>query len=118
MSLDIYLYTPDKCPHCGKPLNDGAELFWQNITHNLGKMADEAGLYRLLWHPQESGINSAADLIEPLEKGIAAMKADPPRFERHNAPNGWGLYEHFVPWLERLLVACKEHPTATVRSSI
>jgi hypothetical protein len=45
------------------------------------------------------------------------MKADPPRFEKHNAPNGWGLYEHFLPWLETYLAACEKMPDAKVSAS-
>ena len=112
MSLDISLCR-NKCPHCGR----SDEGYSANITHNLNKMADEAGIYGILWRPEENGIEKAAQLIEPLRKAIAEMKADPPRFEKHNSPNGWGLYENFVPWLERLLVACEEYPEAAVHAS-
>jgi len=107
MSLDLYL-------ECTQP----TEVYWANITHNLGAMAAEGGLYEMLWHPEEAGITSARQLIEPIQKAVAAMKADPARFKKHNAPNGWGLYEHWLPWLERLLAACQEYPDATVRASI
>ena len=30
-----------------------------NITHNLGKMAEEAGIYKHLWRPEEIGITKA-----------------------------------------------------------
>jgi hypothetical protein len=33
------------------------------------------------------------------------------------APNGWGLYVHFVPWIEAYLNACKAHPDADVSVS-
>ncbi len=107
MSLDLYL-------ECTQP----TEVYWANITHNLGAMAAEGGLYEMLWHPEGAGITSARQLIEPIQKAVAAMKADPARFKKHNAPNGWGLYEHWLPWLERLLAACQEYPDATVRASI
>jgi hypothetical protein len=90
------------------------EVYSANITHNLGRMAAEAGIYEACWRPEEIGITHARQLIEPLRSGIALMRADPPRFEKHNAPNGWGLYEHFVPWLERYLVACEQYPDAEV----
>jgi hypothetical protein len=109
MSLDISL-CHNKCPHCGR----ADEAYRANITHNLNKMADEAGIYGILWRPEENGVETAKQLIEPLQGAIAAMKADPPRFEAHNSPNGWGLYENFVPWLERLLAACEEYPDAAV----
>ena len=109
MSLDISLYT-NKCPNCGR----ADEEYSANITHNLNKMADETEIYGILWRPEENGIEKAEQLIEPLRKAIADMKADPPRFEKHNSPNGWGLYKHFLPWLERLLAACEEYPEAAV----
>lgn len=93
------------------------EVYSANITHNLGSMAEEAGIYKHLWRPEEIGITKAAQLVEPLLDGLALMKADPPRFEKHNAKNGWGLYEHFVPWVENYLAACEENPTADVRVS-
>ena len=109
MSLDVQL-SFNKCPHCGRA-NGG---FCQNITHNLGGMADEAGIYGIIWMPEENGITTAWQLIEPLRKAIADMKADPDRFKKHNSSNGWGLYEHFLPWLEKYLQACEEMPGATV----
>lgn len=112
MSLDLYL-TRDACPHCGR-----GDAGWScNITHNLNKMADEAGIYGVLWLPEENGITTAAQLIEPLRKAIAEMKADPERFKAHNAKNGWGLYENFVPRLEELLVECERTPSAAVRAN-
>ena len=117
MSLDVYLTTKTtKCECCGRG-GEETEHFWQNITHNLGAMASEAGIYEACWRPEEIGITKAAQLIEPLRKGIAQMKADPARFEKHNSPNGWGLYENFLPWLERYLEACEANPDADVSVS-
>lgn len=93
------------------------EVYSSNITHNLGAMAEEAGIYKHLWRPEEIGITKAAQLVEPLRAGLALMKSDPPRFEKHDSANGWGLYEHFVPWVEAYLAACEENPTANVSVS-
>ena len=124
MSLDVSLHgqtteEPCSCRECGhEHTKRGTECWFdQNITHNLTEMADEAGLYKPVWRPDENGITHASQLIEPLEKGIALMKADPERFKKFNAKNGWGLYDHLVPWLERYLEACREHPEATVHVS-
>ena len=103
MSLDVYLTRTQP-----------TTVFDANITHNLGVMAEEAGIYKHLWRPEEIGITKASQLIEPLREAITLMRADPTRFEKHNASNGWGLYEHFVPWLERYLAACEEYPDADV----
>lgn len=106
MSLDFYLVQVQSC-----------QVFERNITHNLGKMANAAGIYKHLWHPDEIGITKAKELIEPLTRGLALLRSDPPRFEAFNASNGWGMYEHFVPFVEACLEACKEYPDATVRTS-
>jgi hypothetical protein len=38
-------------------------------------------------------------------------------FKMHDAPNGWGTYEQFLPWLEEYLRACEENPDAIVMVS-
>jgi hypothetical protein len=112
MSLDVYL-EKNKCECCGR----AEEGYSANITHNLGKMANEAGIYEACWRPEEIGVTKAKQLIEPLRAGIEMMKDDPDRFKKHDSPNGWGLYVDFLPWLERYLEACIEMPEATVSVS-
>jgi hypothetical protein len=92
-------------------------VYSANITHNLGKMAQEAGIYQALWRPEEEGYYTANDLIEPLSKGLALLVSDPERFKVFNSPNGWGMYEHFVPFVARYLAACVAHPNAGVNVS-
>ncbi len=106
MSLDVYL--------------DGesdVEIWSSNVTHNLRGMADAVGLYGIIWRPEENGITRASEMIEPLEKGIAKLKADPEKFGELNPNNGWGSYERFIPWLEEYLAACRNTPYAKVRAS-
>ena len=134
MSLDVYLIgktTEEPCQsqfycqdcdqaHTFEHTRKVTEQFFDaNITHNLGKMAEEAGIYTHLWHPENLPNQpvKAKDLIEPVAAGLALMKADPNRFKKHNAPNGWGLYEHFIPWIERYLAALREFPEADVHTS-
>jgi hypothetical protein len=105
MSLDVYL------------TKDGQEVYWTNITHNLGKMAARAGIYRALWYPEED-VKTAKDLIEPLTDGLALLRANEAFFRRFDAPNGWGVYEHFVPFVAKYLDACVNNPDAEVRASI
>jgi len=116
MSLDVYLRAPSACPHCGKdvPPTDG---YADNITHNLNRMAEAAGIYAHLWRPDEIGITTAAQLVEPLRVGLALLKSDPARFSAFDAPNGWGKYEHFVPFVENYLAACEREPHAAVSVS-
>lgn len=106
MSLDVWLKDAD-----------GAEVYSTNITHNLGKMAAEAGIYACLWRPDENGITHAGQIVEPLAAGLALLVAEPERFEKLNAPNGWGKWEHFVPWCARYLHACRNNPEALVHVS-
>lgn len=106
MSLDVYLEAMRT-----------TTVYQANITHNLGRMAEEAGIYLYLWRPEEVGVTSAADLIEPLTRGLALLKAEPDRFRAFDSPNGWGRYEHFVPFVEAYLTACKENPDAKVSAS-
>jgi hypothetical protein len=96
MSLDVYLNDPTAT-------YETDSLYWANITHNLGKMAGEAGIYKALWRPEEIEAKYAKDIIEIVEKGLADLKARPEYFEQFNSPNGWGMYEHFVPFVEKYL---------------
>ena len=93
------------------------ELYWRNITHNLGAMAAAAGIYEPLWRPDECGITTAKQLIAPLQAGLDKLKADPEGFAKFNASNAWGVYNDFVPFVEEYLDACKLHPEATVSVS-
>lgn len=124
MSLDVYLEGPAETAPCVCPECDHvhtrvtrATLYSANITHNLGAMAEEAGLYRWLWRPDELGVACARELIEPLKTGLALLRSDPARFMAFNALNGWGLYKHFVPFVAGYLAACEEFPDATVAVS-
>jgi len=93
------------------------EVYSSNITHNLGKMAREAGIYEHLWRPEEIGITKAEQLIKPLEEGLALLQREPDHFKQFDAPNGWGRYEHFVPFVQQYLDACRENPDADISVS-
>ena len=93
------------------------ELYSSNITHNLNKMAMAAGIYEHLWRPDEINITRARDLIMPLMDGLNMLESYPERFKAFDAPNGWGLYEHFVPFVRDYLQACIKWPDAVVEVS-
>jgi hypothetical protein len=93
------------------------EVYWANITHNLATMAGEAGIYAHLWRPGEIDISKAGQLIEPLEEGLAKLRADPAFFQSFNPSNGWGDYDGLVRFVENYLMACEEYPEATIRVS-
>ena len=90
------------------------EVFSANITHNLGEMASVAGIYKHLWRPEEINITHANQLIAPLQNGLSIMKKDPDKYRKFDAPNGWGKYDDFVPWIERYIEACKQDPDAKI----
>ena len=90
------------------------EVYAANITHNLGRMAKEAGVYQHLWRPDEIDIIKARDLIEPLKDGLAVLQSDPERFKAFNPSNGWGDYEGLVRFVGGYLTACCWFPEADV----
>ena len=106
MSLDVYLEAVQPC-----------EVYWRNITHNLGAMARAAGVYRELWRPDEIGITTAGQLIEPLRRGVQWLKDNPDEARKHNPPNGWGDYEGLLLFCQSYLQACEDNPEASVRVS-
>lgn len=119
MSLDVHLNRKRLVFYDGGKTHteEKEEVYCANITHNLGEMADKAGIYKALWRPEEIGAKYAKDIIKIVEKGLADLKARPEHFEKFNSPNGWGMYEHFVPFVEKYLEACKEYPDAVVEVS-
>jgi len=116
MSLDFYLTeTKDACPHCGRGDEVWSESF--NITHNLTVMADAAGIYKCLWRPEEIGARRADDITLQLQVGIEMMERDSDMFRKFDAPNGWGTYDHFLPWVKEVCAACVNHPDAEISVS-
>jgi hypothetical protein len=125
MSLDIDLFDYNsKEPNC---------LYSANITHNLGNMATASNLYEAIWRPyrlkkgykkewdRESEYNfekkttvHASELIKIIDKGLKDLQSRPEHFKQFDAPNGWGLYENFVPFVKEYLDACKKYPDAVV----
>lgn len=103
MSLDVYINATVK-----------TEVFSRNITHNLGPMAKEAGIYQHLWRPDEIGITKASQLIEPLAKGLALLESEPERFKALNPSNGWGDYGGLVEFVGKYLGACRQFPDGDV----
>lgn len=89
-------------------------MYKANITHNLAKMAEEAGIYYYLWRPEEIGISVASQLIEPLESGLNLLRDNPERFKVFNPANGWGTYDGLVGFVTEYLDACKKYPDAVV----
>ena len=121
MSLDITLRSQQNevpCKHCvGTGKVTMTETYFDiNITHNLGAMAREAGVYEAMWHPEEK-YPIAGSLIPVLSLGLALLQQEPLRFTKLNPQNGWGNYEHLCSVVSAYLTACKEYPDAMVEVS-
>lgn len=114
MSLDVYLEV-DGCSSCGR---SASEVFHWNVTHNLSKMADAAGIYLAMWRPSELREGPrGVDLVEALRAGVAALRADPEKFEAMNPSNGWGDYDGLLAAAEAYLASCVRYPNARVVAS-
>lgn len=105
---------PGRQPISLDAVQETNEVFSKNITHNLGKMAGKAGIYDVLWRPDENGYERAESIIEPLEKGIDKLKNDPEHFKQFNPSNGWGDYEGLLRFAEDVLAACKQYPLVKI----
>lgn len=105
MSLDIALHKENKC------------VYEANITHNLARMASEAGIYFALWNPEELGVCKANQLIEVLEKGLLDLIRKPTYYMQFDASNGWGTYNDFIPFVAKYLEALRKYPDAEIEVS-
>jgi hypothetical protein len=108
---------PDREPIVVSASDDSDEVYSANITHNLNKMAKEAGIYEALWRPEEIGITHAEQLLPPLSEGYQLLTNDPDRFRQFNPENGWGTYEALVSFVADYLIACARYPAAKVSVS-
>ena len=104
MSLDLDLWAVRR-----------TNVYGTNMTHNVAAMADEAGVYDLLW--QAKGSPKAGDLVAPLNGAIYDMEARPDHYKKFDAENGWGTYEQFLPWLREVRDMCVEYPDAEIEVS-
>ena len=109
MSLDFYLeYKID---------GNNIEVFWKNITHNLNKMASEAGIYEILWRPDENGFIYAKDIINILDEAYSELVLNKKHYKKFDAENGWGTYDGFKEFVRCVLEACNQYPNATIKIS-
>lgn len=108
MSYDIWLERP-ACEHCDAP--ETAVGDW-NYTSNCGPMWRAAGASLAGFHGQPASVCAPI-----LRTAIAAMEADPAKFEALNPENGWGSYATLLPALRQLAELFEAHPTLAVRVS-
>jgi len=104
MSLDIMIYekVEKKCK-CGYIVEfKGDMLHSLNITHNLNEIAKKADIYECLWCIDENNYNIDF-IIESLDLGLYRLKQNPNYFKTFDSKNKWGVYEDFVPFVEKYL---------------
>ena len=94
--------------------SESDQVYSANITHNLGGMADRAGIYDYLWRPDEINISHARQLVDPLRQGLSLLESDPEHFKVFNPRNGLGTYEVLVEFVRNYLNACENYPDAEV----
>jgi len=102
-------------------------VFTQNITHNLGQMANAVKigadygstltLYDVLWRPDEHGFTLARDIADWLDIGFNLLLAAPEEYKKYNPSNGWGNYEGLVEFVYKYRNACWDNPDAELSVS-
>lgn len=106
MSLDVWLEDENDCT-----------VFDYNITHNLNRMAEAAGLYFVLWRPEEINATQAKHITKALEEGLVELVSSPDKYKEYNPDNGWGTYEGLVNFVMEYLRACTANPEAEIHVS-
>ena len=82
-----------------------------NITHNVARMWDKAGVYNALYKSQ--GV-VAGETIPALRAGLAHMEDHADEYTVFNPENGWGSYDGALRFLRSWLQHCVENPKATI----
>ena len=83
----------------------------KNITHNLGEMWRQLGVYDALYN---SAGKKAKDVLPVMREGLRLMVENPGKYKRFSATNGWGTYEQALPWLIELVAEFEEHPNGVI----
>lgn len=86
----------------------------KNITHNLGQMWKEAGIYDALYMSEGK---KAEEILPVLKEGLNKMIDDPIKYKAFDAPNGWGEYRDALPWLTELIAEIREYPDGIISIS-
>lgn len=107
-------------PFCEMEINEivSEYCYKANITHNLSKLANKAGLLDVLWHPDTINITKASQLIEPLLTGLNYLLTHKSELEQFSPVCGWGTYDDLCDFVYHYLKACQANPDASVRACI
>tara|TARA_R100000935_G_C2821892_1_gene160208 strand:- start:1110 stop:1430 length:321 start_codon:yes stop_codon:yes gene_type:complete len=102
MSLDIDL------------IEYGESMWSGNMTHNLNKIAIEAGVYECIWRPDEIGVKYARDNISNLRFALGIFYSKYDELKKLNPSNGWGDIDGLIEVTQDFLKACMEYPEAII----
>ena len=107
-----------------------------NLTHNLGKMADnvpagtrdvfdseskemvvkEITLYEAMWRPEEVGIYKGSDLFNHMQVAMEYIITNEDELKQYNPDNGWGDYDGLKRAVKEMGKYCMMFPEAQLES--
>lgn len=87
---------------------------WHNITYNLHQFFKDFDVYPPDWDGKPRA--EVADRIDQALVSIRANRLEALKAE-YDAPNGWGLVEHGIEFLEQVRDSCRYQLPEIVRVS-
>ena len=110
MSLDLMI-SSDSCKHCGRGGEIAVEL---NYTYNASPMwyeiyPDDEGMVQI---DGMKGRHAAPKIAHAISEMISKKKI----MKKLEPDNGWGSYDGFLLFLNKVLEACEEFPNSKWRS--
>ena len=95
------------------------EYWHSNITSNLRKMSEqctynnngiEYSLYRMLWHPEETGLLDDGNVLTKeyvaiLLNLLNELQLHKDKYEMYNPANGWGSYDTLYNFVDSLMTS-------------
>jgi len=84
-----------------------------NMTYNVSTMVKEACGVTFSWF---DGM-TCKQALPILYFCWRNLRRNPSHFRRFEAPNGWGTYEQFMPYMTRFYVMARLHPKGIIRVS-
>lgn len=105
MSYDVDMVSADLDGH-------RVVVYESNITYNLRPMMVAAGLEG---GPKALHGKTGREVSDLLYAVWSELRRDPVTYSKLDAPNGWGLYKHLVPWIKAWYLASRTYPSAIVK---
>ena len=101
----LFIYLEDKY---------GKTIFTQKMDNKLKEIAKVAGIYECLWVPDERGISTAAQMVEPLIEAVTDLVAEQKKYEAFDNSDVW---QDFLQSCSNYLKACRMNPETVVKVS-